>query len=226
MSIAILVPSKGRPEKCARMIKSAYETTSEKIHVYIAVLQSEWDSYVEAIKIPDTDRFGVIIVTMPESTTCYKWNRLADLAMRQYDTIFMLGSDDIIFSNSNWDSAILNAPDHKPHVYSLRDSRDIEGTPHPIVNRKWIEAMGWFLPPLFAHWFVDVWTVDIAKYNNCFTHLKEFLLIHDKDNDKGIPDETHNFIRRQGIHERDKFVSDKSQDILQMYKEKLKCAFG
>ena len=127
------------------------------------------------------------------------WNEMAKEARGDF---FMLAADDIIFSTPCWDQA-LEIKD-KPHVYHYQDSRDTDGTPHPIVNRKWADTLGYFLPPIFMHWYVDTWTVEIAKSKDCFTHLRDYLLIHDKDSDKGLADETHNRIRRMGWRERDK----------------------
>jgi hypothetical protein len=222
--IALLCPSKGRATLCNRMIQSAYRTTSEKIHVYVAVTDEEFSEYVSEIKIPESDRFGVVMVTMPDCPTVHRWNRLAELAMMQKGAqLFMLASDDIVFSTPCWSGALLEQYDYEPHVYALRDSRDAHGVPHPIITREWIEKMGWAFPPIFAHWFVDSWTVEIAKANNCFTHLTDYLLEHVKPSDHGNPDSTHLDIRRRGFHDRDKFVNDHCQDVLEMYKRKL-CA--
>jgi hypothetical protein len=227
MTIALLVPSKGRATLCNRMIQSAFRTTTRKIHVYVCVTTEEFCEYTDTIKIPESDRFGAVIVTMPDCPTVHRWNRLAELALMQKDTqLFMLASDDVVFSTPCWDEALLERYDNKPHVYHLQDSRDSNGTPHPLVTREWIDVMGWAFPPIFLHWFLDSWTVEIAKANNCFTHLKDYLLEHLKPSDHGVGDATHNDIRRRGFHDRDLWVNAHCQDILQMYKEKLKCAFS
>jgi hypothetical protein len=156
--------------------------------------------------------------------TSFMWNKLAEAAMNDKDvTHFMLGADDMIFSTPCWDVA-LNLYDHKPHVYHLQDSRDKDGTPHPIVTREYIEAMGYFLPPIFLHWFVDSWTVDIAKYNKCFTHLRDYLLVHDKPSDRGLADDTHNRIRMMGWRERDSYVNQTCQHFLALEKSRLHMA--
>jgi hypothetical protein len=139
--------------------------------------------------------------------------------------LFMLGADDMIFETEGWDKALIdhyNALENKIHVFSLQDSRDIDGTPHIICTREYIEAMGYFLPPLFLHWYVDSWTAEIAKANGCFTHLRDYKLTHDKPSDQGKPDETHSRIRQFGWHERDKWVNDHCQHFLRHEKDRLK----
>lgn len=157
--------------------------------------------------------------------TVYRWNVLAKRALREPENkLFMLAADDIVFSTPCWDEALLNhynSLENKIHVYALQDSRDPEGTPHPIVTREWIEAMGYAFPPIFLHWHLDTWTVAISKANNCFTHLKDYLLVHDKPSDRGQPDETHTRIRSLGWHERDKYVNETCQHFLECEKQRL-----
>lgn len=211
--IAILCPTRGRPEQFKRMCQSAIDTAESPSGVMIYACSNGRDGYVPWA--PE------------ESPTVYMWNNLAAKAKSDFDRghkLFMLGADDVIFSTPGWDKAIIdhyNKLEEKIHVYHLQDSRDINGTPHPIVTREYIDAMGYFLPPIFLHWFVDSWTVEIAKHNNRFTHLREFELIHDKPSDKGNPDETHSRIRRMGWHDRDKSVNDSCQHLLQFEKSRL-----
>lgn len=216
--IALLCPSKGRPDKLKRMWESAQATTSTRVKLYLAVSQEDYPQYKQF------EGPRVQITIMPElMPTAQKWNYLADLAMQEStNNIFFLAGDDMIFETPNWDNAIAEhfltyfySLENKIHVYHLQDSRSEEGTPHPIVTRDYIKAMGYFVPPLFLHWFIDTWTVEIAKANNCYTHLKDYLLIHDKDNDKGVPDATHTGIRSYGWRDRDAYVNEKMQHVLQ-----------
>lgn len=215
--ISILVPSKGRPAYCKRMLESVGHTVECDGRVMLALDRRDTDLYQEYVPCD--------LIVPDGLPTVHKWNLLAKKAM-EYSShnLFMLGADDIIFSTSGWDKAIIdhyNALENKIHVYSLCDSRDPSGTPHPIVTREYIEAMGYFLPPIFLHWYVDTWTVEIAKANDCFTHMKDYLLVHDKPSDSGQSDETHNGIRRMGWHERDKYVNDTCQHFLEYEKLRL-----
>lgn len=212
--IVILCPTRDRKPQYKRMLKSCIDT-SENVAVVSGTNGGK--SYVGTnypIDIP----------------TVFMWNDLAKKAMKHPDAnLFMLGSDDIVFSTPHWDKAILdhyNALEEKVHVYSLRDSRDPLGTPHPIVTREYVNAMGYFIPPIFLHWFVDTWTVEIAKANHCFTHLSDYLLVHDKPSDTGQADETHNKIRRMGWHARDKMVADTCPHLLSEEKDRLNMVLG
>jgi hypothetical protein len=219
MTIALLCPTRGRPEQCRRMWRSVMDT-ADQASLYYSIAGS---GYIYAMEY--NDKFPAINVTLPESTTCYRWNMLAEAALKNpANKLFMLAADDMVFSTPCWDKALIdhyNALKNKIHVYALRDSRDENGTPHPIVTREYIEAMGYFLPPLFLHWHVDSWTVDIAKANGVFTHLKDYMLIHDKPSDRGQRDETHNRIRAMGWRERDQWVAEHCRHFLEYEKGRL-----
>lgn len=222
MTIAILCPTRGRPKECKRMIESAISSAHNKSNIRVYCAFGIGDN-----SITDYDHKGITHDFLwPDYPTGFKWNRLSEKALENTtNKLFMLAADDMVFSTPCWDQALLdhyNALENKTHVYALRDSRDENGTPHPIVTREYIEAMGYFLPPIYLHWFVDSWTVEIAKANNCFTHLKDYMLIHDKPSDKGQGDETHNRIRQMGWHERDKWVNDRCQHYLALEKSRLK----
>lgn len=219
MTIALLCPTKERSGKFQRMCDSARKMGDVKI--YAAIQQDDIAMY---------SGYDFLLATQEWMPTCHKWNLLAESAMQNPNiNLFMLAADDIIFATPLWDAAIkdhYNALENKIHVYALLDSRDENGTPHQIVTREFIEAMGWFCPPIFLHWMTDTWTTEIAKSAGVFTHLKDYLLIHDKSADKGTPDATHIGIREQGWHARDMWVAEHCQDWLEMQKIKLHRAVG
>lgn len=204
MTIAILCPTRGRPEGCRRLIESVSKTTTAQPRILF-------------------DHRDM----MP---TAQKWNDLAITAMKDPDIkLFMLGADDMYFDTPGWDKALLdhyNSLENKIHAYSLQDSRDPHGTPHPIVSREWIECMGYAFIPIFNHWQLDTWTIAIAKACGIFTHLKQYRLVHDKPSDQGQGDETHSRIRSWGWRERDAFVAEKCHHFLDVEIERMKKCLG
>ena len=156
----------------------------------------------------------VKVLTAKDWTTAYTWNLLAEEAKKDASIgFFMLGADDMVFSTPCWDMALIKFGEDAV-VVSFLDSRDSEGTPHPVMSRSFHEKLGYFTAPIFLHWYVDTWLVAIAKACGRFHHLKQYFLVHDKLSDKGTPDETHNDIRRRGWRERDKYTWDKCQHFL------------
>ncbi len=206
--IALLCPSRGRVENCQRMIESAYNTTTENIEVYIAVSSEEFQSYNAGLKSPGDRMYLSIIVRGDFQPTSYKWNRLAEIAKVKGNKFMMLAADDMVFETPGWDKALIENANGRPQVFHLQDSRDKDGTPHIIVTKEYMDVMGWFVPPYFKHWFIDSWTVEMAKHNDCFVHLRDYLLTHDKPSDYGVADETHSRIRDFGWHQVDSWTND------------------
>jgi len=212
--IAILCPTRGRPEQFNRMRQSIKDTTTSEVFLYAYSVENDYEWK------------GANVIVGPDYPTAHKWNVLAAAAIEYPETkLFILGADDMIFETPGWDKALIdhyNSLENKIHVYALQDSRDENGTPHVIVSREYIEALGYFVPPIFLHWFIDTWTVEIARDNNCFTHLREYSLRHDKPSDIGKPDETHSRIREWGWHSRDKYVNETMKHLLETETKRLK----
>lgn len=221
MTIAILVPTKGRPDQLRRMVKSVARTAANPVYILIA------PTYASDISLPDiSEKTRISAYDLPDLLpTVQKWNYLADIAMMIEDVkLFMLGADDMYFDTPGWDTALLdhyNSLENKIHAYALQDSRDRDGTPHVCVSREYINAMGYFIPPIYLHWNVDTWTVAIAKANNCFKHFKNFSLVHSKPSDFGKPDETHSRIRDWGWRYRDAYVEKTCGHFLEVEKQRL-----
>ncbi len=224
--IVILCPTRGRSKKCKRMIESAEATGARLPAVNLDVMCDGRGSEKE---YEQQNLQPYIRMFSPDGEpTVSKWNRLADFALARPEyKLFMLGADDMVFTTPCWDEALLdhyNSLENKIHVYHLQDSRDLNGTPHPIVTREYIEAMGYFLPPIFLHWHVDTWTVDIAKSNGCFTHMRDYMLLHDKPTSNDDVDDTHRNIRQMHWRERDASVNLTCKHFLQVEKERLQKA--
>lgn len=218
--IAILVPTKGRPEQCKRMLQSVKATISSQVDVFLGLSTDDAKVYGEYV--------GADVIFPEWMPTVHKWNMLARKAMEHMDiNLFMLGSDDIMFETPMWDVALVrhySRLKNKAHCYHLQDSRDHDGTPHIIVTREWIETMGYFLIPIFNHWHADTWTREIAKANCCFTHLRDYNLRHIKPSDEGKPDSTHTGIRSQGWAERDEHVNKTCKHFMEWETRRLALA--
>jgi hypothetical protein len=214
VKIALLCPTRARMPQCKRMIQSASDTASyNSLSYYVAATSGVDSPDFPCNFLPDG---------MP---TAFKWNLLAEEAMKDpSNKLFMLASDDIVFSTPLWDQALLdhyNKLQNKIHVYHLQDSRDPDGTPHPVFTREWVETLGYMVHPMFLHWIIDTWSVEIAKYCGAFTHMKDYLLEHIKPSDHGNPDATHTGIRGMGWNTRDLWTAEKCKYILEFEKQRM-----
>ncbi len=220
MSVAILCPTRGRPKMFERMVQSVFATADRK-NVRVYFYTSEMDSEEPNYKCPDgCTHFSGLDLPCVAAT-----NYMAAHQVVQEHSLMMVAADDTIFTTPGWDAALIREYEklqNKIHVYSLLDSRSEDGTPHPIVTREFYQAMGYFAPPIFLHWYSDTWIVNMAKANHCFTHLKDYLLVHDKVTDRGQTDETYSRIRNMGWRLRDASVNERCQRMFGCESEHLR----
>lgn len=221
--ITIICPTRNRALLCKRMVDSARATANWDINVVLGIAGD-----VHASEDYDAASIQAIKYSVGELPTIAVSNFLVNSCLNttpfNKTKLFVMAGDDVIFSTPGWDEALIKAYEaleNKIHVFSLLDSRDPEGTPHPIVTREYIDAMGYFMPPIFLHWYGDSWTTEVAKYAGCFTHLKDYLLVHEKPSDKGKPDDTHLRIRAMGWHDRDCYVDQVCRHFLETEKNRL-----
>lgn len=222
--ISILCPTRARPSEFRRMVDSAMQTahTPDELRILYFLgsdepLQQHYPKEIKNCMHFIGQPWPAVMASNYLAMKCREFN--------PDSTLYMVGADDMVFATPEWDRALKESyaqSDSKIQVYSLRDSRDANGTPHPIISREYVMAMGYFLPPIFLHWYVDTWTVEIARSSGCFSHLTDYLLIHDKPSDRGRVDETHQRIRALGWHERDTYVNRTCEHLLGTEKERLR----
>lgn len=231
MTFTLICPTRSRPDQMRRMWQSALATAHnpENLHLILGLddkgPDEEKAAYLPYHSVSLGDVKRVAVHYMQDHGIVHGINVMARALMQNYqNTLFMIAPDDVIFTTPHWDKAITDhyaALKNKAHVYCMRDSRDPNGTPHPIMTREYVDMMGYFFPPIFLHWYVDTWTADIAKSCGIFTHLLDYELVHDKPSDRGKLDDTHYRPRARGWHERDTFVNMTCQHFLEGEKERL-----
>lgn len=223
--ISICCPSRGRPAIAKRMIDTAYATVSDPKHIEFLLYLNDDDPFLaEYEKLIDKKHYSI----GPNQSTCYSWNQLAEKA--KHDILFLAG-DDIQFMTKNWDQNIIKLFDRFPdkivmaaphdgngkgngtallvndEPYQLKDNEQV-GSPHFAVHKNWVKALGYFVPPFFWHWYVDLYNQRLArKIGRCFYLTKTLVQA------KKILDDTGNLVRKNlNINKRDDYVWSKVKD--------------
>jgi hypothetical protein len=110
----------------------------------------------------------------PDRSPVYSWNLLAEKA--KYDLLFLMG-DDAWFETQDWVPKIVEIfdqyPDKIAFVYPSLDGQPWQGghlttehCPHFVIHRNWVNALGYFIPPQFWHWYIDTYYRDVSKLIN------------------------------------------------------------
>lgn len=157
--ISLLLPSRGRPDQLRRFYDSAMETASipKDIEVVVYVDNDDvgYDYRLPRLRYNRGDR--IILSQM--------WNKCHEIAL---GPIYGHMGDDIIFRTPGWDVMVKDAfrkfPDRIAFVYG----DDVSGNgvnfgTHGFIHKRWIDTVGYFVPPYFSSDYNDTWLNDVSS---------------------------------------------------------------
>lgn len=187
MNISLLVPTRNRPDNLKRFYDSAMKHASKPISIeVIAYVDDDDESY-------DFSLPRLRYIRGPRIVLSEMWNKCAEMAISP-----ILGhmGDDIIFRTDNWDSIIWNEFTNQPDKILFVHGDDMGGNginfgTHGFIHRKWMETVGYFVPPYFSSDYNDTWLNDVAnalerrRFVNIQTEHMHFVF------NKGPKDQTH-----------------------------------
>lgn len=173
--ISILVPSRGRPKEFNRMAKSALLTATYarfiEIVVYIDEDDEAWPRYMYSYPFREgedreevEDESRIRYLRGPRILLSEMWN---ECYRRARGDILMHCGDDIIFRTPGWDNIVRKAFDESEdkilivHGDDCSPNTDVLAT-HGFLHRRWVETVGYFVPPLFSSDWNDVWLTEVA----------------------------------------------------------------
>lgn len=164
--ISLLLPTRQRPDNLKRLVDSINETASNPSDIELVTYIDDDDWLYEALDLeiawgraggPRTDSDGLVNLSA-------MWNRCYDAC---HGDIIMHCGDDIVFRTRGWDDIVRNAfdavPDKILFTYGWDGIQPKTFGTHGFVHRRWIEAVGYWLPPLFSSDFNDCYLNDVAK---------------------------------------------------------------
>jgi hypothetical protein len=171
--ISILCPTRNRPREAQRLMRSAMATAEGDIEF---IFYCDNDAI-----LPDiiTSKEYVTTLVGKRITLSKMWNECQRRA--NYD-IYMQCGDDIVFRTPGWDTRVIEAfsehPDNIVFVHCNAMDWGAELGTHGFLHRKWVEAVGYFVPPYFVSDFNDKWLTEVAKMIGRHTYLEDVITEH------------------------------------------------
>lgn len=156
--ISILCPTRGRPVEFKRMVDSAFELATYPRQLEVIAYHDEDDisGYYGFDRVQWVKGERIVLSQM--------WN---ECYLRSSGEILMHCGDDIVFRTSGWDTIVRAAFDASEDKILLVHGDD--GTPntdalatHGFMHRRWVETVGYFVPPYFSSDWNDVWLTEVA----------------------------------------------------------------
>lgn len=199
--ISVLLPTRNRPDNVRRLLSSAFETADAEVE-FVFYVDDDDESSRDVI-----DHYGATKIVGPRVVLSETWNRCWERA--RFDVAMQCG-DDIVFRTDGWDSIVLDEFDrHDDRIVFVHGDdgfqHDRVGT-HGFLHRRWIETVGYFMPPYFSSDYNDLWITEVADALGRRRYLPNVYTEHMHPvAGKGEWDQTHR--ERVARHQRDDVAS-------------------
>jgi hypothetical protein len=165
VSVTVLAPSRGRPER-ARQMYATFRATAEKPDTrLVLVIDRDDPAFRDYLDLPlprERRRFGwapdelwILALDTDQSGDLVKaTNAVAPSFTKRVDIIGHVG-DDHRFRSVGWDVRVMGALD-SPGIAYGDDLLQRERLPTaPFISSAIVEALGWYALPACRHMFID-----------------------------------------------------------------------
>jgi glycosyltransferase involved in cell wall biosynthesis len=174
--ISILVPTRGRPESLVRLVGSAVQTAAGPVEFVFYV---DDDDQASADALDVMAHLNVRYIRGERVVLSEMWNRCAEKANAD---VMMHCGDDIIFRTPGWDVKVLAEFAKHPDGIVLVHGNDLfQGgnlATHGFLHRRWVEAVGHFVPPYFSSDYNDTWLTAVADEIGRRVYLPDVVTEH------------------------------------------------
>lgn len=156
--ISVVFPTRNRPENIKRVVKSLREMSSVPPEVIVYIDTDDKGS------LPVAQELGIISIQGQRKTLAECYNDCAYLAS---SNLIMYAADDLVFRTKDWDLQVRQEFErYGDKIIVVHGDDQSHGgnmhATHGILHRRWIETVGYFLPPYFGAW-VDNWVTAVAN---------------------------------------------------------------
>ncbi|MEP7208865.1 MAG: hypothetical protein ABI920_18170 [Casimicrobiaceae bacterium] len=168
--IALLVPTRERVAGLARLIQSIADTADKPDDVVLVVGVDDDDAPTREFAGRCRSRVEIFWSVGPRELTLGRlWNRLA-AGPHDCDILAMF-TDDYVMATRGWDQQYRRAASVMPFGFGTAWPIDPLHPPNfctaPVITRRMMERMGFFVPPWFPYWFHDIWLEEVGAFVAC-----------------------------------------------------------
>lgn len=142
MIVAVLLPSRARPDRLHKTIKSTYDTATD----FEILVRLDDDDKMTLDRIDEFKQYDKVRLVIGPRERGYGslnifYTELADMSQAEWISIM---NDDAVYQGKDWDKMLARVPKHgfivQPHLYQLGGSHyyNCEGGAFPFVpNGSW-----------------------------------------------------------------------------------------
>lgn len=157
--ISICCPTRGRPDNIRRLHQSATDLAFGEVELVLYIDDDDRASLEVAEELP-----YVVTVVGPRIVLSDMWNACTEEASAD---VLMQCGDDIVFRSYGWDQMVTGVIERSPDGILLVHGNDlVHGrrlATHPFLTRRWVDTVGYLVPPGFSCDWTDAWLHDVAS---------------------------------------------------------------
>lgn len=167
--IDLLIPTRGRPKRVERLLKSIVDTIGNKDNISVYFYCDDDDSIEAKNYIKNSNNIfdlNIKYLIGDRIVLSKCWDELWKIS---YSSIIMHCADDIIFTSKDWDIKVI---DHFKNdfngdelflLYGPDGIQNEKLATHSFTSRKASKILGYFVPPYFACDYNDTWLNEIYQ---------------------------------------------------------------
>lgn len=184
--LEVFIPSRGRPDSVARVVRSYALTCRARTKIRFA-----FDEDDERLDENVAAAAGHSYMVGPRDTLTGWTNKLARRHKRHAPALASFGDDHVPVTDG-WDERLLAAlPDGGGYAYPNDQRRD--DIPEAVViSTAIVEALGWMSPPFLSHWYQDNVWADLGRGAGCLVYCPDVIVRHLHPNVTGKPGDATN----------------------------------
>lgn len=176
--LAILVPSRGRPENLQRLMETVHATSMGRTHVIAGIDYDDprFRDYQNIKSFEKGDRF-----VYKDRMNLVQWtNYLAEVHAGEYNFYASLG-DDMVPRTKGWDVKLMECIDGDFNGTGISYPWDGVRDDIPeayVISADIPEALGWVMQPTLQHFYNDNVIADLGHGASCIRQLRGVVVEH------------------------------------------------
>lgn len=181
--LAVVIPSRGRPDQAARLVDQIEQTRSADIDVVVVVDHDEplIAEYERALAKADALLLRPAAGSRGGHVAAINAGALDALRWQPGPTAIMKLDDDHWPVTPGWDRLMLEALEQLGGVGIVYGNDLLQGErlpTAPMISASIVRTLGWMGPPELQHLYVDNAWLDLGRDTGCLRYLPDVITEH------------------------------------------------
>jgi hypothetical protein len=184
VSVTVVMPSRGRPERAHEAVQ-AIRATADRVDTRVVLAVDEDDLELEsyrALRWGLAYRTEVALVELApvETGDMVRATNTVSMRVALEDPTCIIGNlgDDHLARTPGWDTRILEALRTPGIAYGDDGFQHGDLPTAPFMSAEIVLALGWYALPACRHLFVDNAWRDVGEQTGCLRYLPDVLIEH------------------------------------------------